>query len=99
MRPVAEAVLAAGVSLMLMATPAEADIVRGIGKILGGVLTVPVAVLQGTVQGPPLFGTAVGALNGVLKGAEMIVGGVFDIAASAISAAKSAAPFVLPFVF
>lgn len=88
-----------GVLLTLMARPAEAEVGRGIQKIIGGVLVVPLAILQGTVQGPLLFGPAVGVIGGTIKGAGMIVGGVLDIASSAIPLAKAAAPYVLPFVF
>jgi hypothetical protein len=87
-----------GAMLTVQAMPAEADIVRGLGKIISGVLIVPVAVLQGTVQGPPLFGTAIGAISGTIKGAGMLIGGVLDIASSALPLAKAAAPYLLPFV-
>ena len=92
------AVVVVSLSVLLMAAPAEASISSGILKIINGILYVPAATLRGAVNGPPAVGLVVGALNGVLGGATLVTRGVFDLAASGLSIAKKAAPFVLPFV-
>ena len=80
------------------APEAHAGIVTGIQKIVMGVLSIPVSTLTGTFSGPPILGTVMGALNGAISGVGLVVGGVFDIASGAIPLAKTAAPYVLPFV-
>ena len=80
------------------APKAEADILRGIQKIIGGVLSLPVSTLAGTFNGPPIIGTVAGALSGAVSGVGMILSGALDLAASAVPAAKAAAPYLLPFL-
>ena len=88
------------VAVLLVAPPAaHADIIRGLTKIIGGVLSVPMSVLSGTFNGPPVIGTLVGAVNGVVGGVGSVLSGVLDVASSAIPIAKVVAPYVLPFVF
>jgi len=84
--------------LLLAATPAHADIIRGVTKIIGGVLALPMSALAGTLNGPPVIGTLVGAVSGVFNGVGMVLGGVLDVASSAIPLAKAVAPYVLPFI-
>ena len=90
--------MAVVVSLTGAAPEAHAGIVTGIQKILMGVLSIPVQTLTGTFSGPPILGTVMGALNGTINGVGLVVGGVFDIASGVIPLAKTAAPYVLPFV-
>jgi hypothetical protein len=86
-------------TLMLAAPPsAAADLIRGVGKIITGVLAVPVSVLQGTVHGPPVFGTVAGAINGAIAGVSLVAGGALEVVASGLPLVKAAAPFVLPFL-
>ena len=86
--------------VFLMAAPAaHADIIRGLGRIIGGVFAIPISVLAGTMSGPPIIGTLGGAIGGVFNGVGMVLGGVLDVASSAIPLAKAAAPYVLPFLF
>ena len=95
-RRLAPIVFVAG--LLLAAPAAHADIVRGVTKIIGGVLALPMSVLAGTFNGPPIIGTLVGAVNGVFSGVGMVLGGALDVASSAIPLAKAVAPYVLPFI-
>ena len=90
--------LAAAVWL-LAPPPAHAGLIGGITKIITGVFQLPVSTLVGTVSGPPIIGTLLGAVNGVIGTTTLLAGGVLEIAASAIPLAKAAAPFVLPFLF
>ena len=78
------------------APQAEADIVRGIQKIIGGVLSIPMSTLAGTFNGPPIIGTLVGALGGTVNGVGMLLSGVMDLAASAVPVAKTVAPYLIP---
>ncbi len=89
------AVLAVG--FFLWAPSAKADVLRGIMDVLSGVLVVPLSTLEGTFSGPPVIGTAFGALNGVVNGVSLVAQGAFELAASAVPIAKALAPF-LPFL-
>ena len=80
-------------------SPAAADILRGLAELVGGVVEVPLATLVGTFNGPPVIGTAIGAISGVATGVGMVAHGAFELVASAVPLAKAAAPFVLPFLF
>lgn len=80
------------VGLLAPAPAAQANLVRGIVSILGGVLEVPRAVLIGTVTGPPVIGTAVGAVSGTIRAIGMIVGGTLETVFSLIPLAKKYGP-------
>ncbi len=80
------------------ASPAEASIVSGIGKILSAAFQLPLSVLAGTFTGPPIIGTALGAFNGAFNTVGLLAGGAIDLASSAVPIAKAAAPFFLPFL-
>lgn len=90
---IAAAVIAA---FLLSAPPAEAEIVRGLQKIVAGVFALPFSTLAGTFSGPPVIGTVVGALNGAFNGVSLILSGTLDLAASAVPIAKTVAPFLIP---
>ena len=79
--------------------PAEANIVRGVMRVVSGVLTPPLSLIAGTFSGPPVVGTLFGAVNGTFQGAGLITSGVFDLALGGAQLARMAAPFVLPFLF
>ena len=57
--------------LCLAVPPAEAAIVRGVQKIIAGVFTLPLSVLAGTFNGPPLVGTLMGAVNGTMTSVSL----------------------------
>ena len=93
--------LAAVAATILLAAPppADAEIVRGLAKMLYGIVALPVGILTGTASGPPILGTAAGAVSGAWTGARFLASGAWDLAASGVAVAKMAAPFVLPFIF
>ena len=84
--------------LVIGATPAQADLIRGLGKIVAGVFAIPVGALVGTLNGPPLLGTVLGVASGAINTIGLVAGGTFEIAASAVPIAKTVAPFLLPFL-
>jgi len=83
---------------VVFAVPAEADVIRGIVKVVSGVLQVPLSTLVGTFSGPPVIGTLMGAINGTLQGLGLMASGALDLARSGIDIAKTVGPYVLPFV-
>jgi hypothetical protein len=89
------ALLAAG---LLFAAPAEAGILRGIQEIVTGVVNVPLQTLAGTFNGPPVVGTAVGALQGLAGGLGLVASGALNIGFGALGLAKAVAPYALPFL-
>lgn len=93
--------LAAVAAVVLLAAPppADAEIVRGLAKMVYGIVALPVGILAGTASGPPILGTAAGAVSGAWTGARFLASGAWDLAASGVAVAKRAAPFVLPFIF
>ena len=64
-----------------------------------GVLQIPLQILAGTFSGPPVVGTAFGAVNGVVRGLGLVTHGALELVSSGLGIAKAAAPFVLPFLF
>ena len=84
------------IGLLCMTPVAEANLIRGLQEVIGGVLQVPLSTLTGTFSGPPVLGTILGALSGVVHGVGMVAMGAFDIAASAVPIAKTIAPFLIP---
>lgn len=78
---------------------AEAAIVKGVTEIVSGILQIPFSTLAGTFQGPPILGTVMGALNGLLGGTSLVAHGALELAVSGLSIAKTVAPYVLPFLF
>ncbi|MBI2104414.1 MAG: hypothetical protein HYT90_02365 [Candidatus Omnitrophica bacterium] len=82
-----------------LASPAEAGLISGIQKIVGGIFQLPLSTLVGTFTGPPLLGTAMGAVNGLVSGTGMVLGGALEVTGAGVSLAKMVAPYVLPFVF
>ena len=86
------------IGVLAAARPAEAALLRGIQDIVTGVLQVPISTLTGTFKGPPVIGTVVGMVGGLIRGIGLVASGAFNIAASGVALAKTAAPYVLPFV-
>lgn len=91
---------AAIVALLIFACPraAQANPISAVGKVVAGVLQVPVSIIVGTFSGPPIIGTLLGTANGLLQGTAMVAGGVLELGMDGIALAKMAAPYVLPFV-
>lgn len=88
-----------GVAVLLAGMePAEAGIVRGLQKIVMGVFQPPLSTLTGTFTGPPVLGTAFGAVGGTIRGVGLIVSGAFEVAAGVVPIAKAVAPYVFPFL-
>ena len=77
---------------------AEANLIRGISRIVMGVLQIPVSVLTGTVSGPPLIGTVFGLVNGTFQGVGLVANGALELAMDGVTVAKTVAPFLLPFL-
>ena len=91
--------IAGVLAYLLVSVPvAEAAIVRGLKEIIGGVLQLPLSTLAGTFSGPPILGTAFGAINGAFHGISSVAHGALELAASGFAIAKTAAPFLLPFL-
>ena len=67
-------------------------------RVVGGVLEVPKDAIVGTFSGPPLIGTAVGAVVGVLRGTAMVASGALETVISAIPIAAKAAPWIPVFL-
>ena len=86
-------------SLWLGGGTAEAAIIRGLQEVIGGILSVPVSTLDGTFHGPPILGTLIGAVNGLIGGVGLVAHGELELGISAVSVAKTVAPFILPFLF
>ena len=85
-------------SLIIGAVPAQADVIRGLGKIVAGVFAIPISTVAGTFGGPPILGTLMGLANGTINTVGLIAGGTLEVAASAVPVAKAVAPFFLPFL-
>jgi len=64
--------------------------------LLAGLLEIPRSTLAGTFNGPPLIGTALGAVGGAINGIGYVTQGAFEILGSAIPLAKAVAPFLIP---
>ena len=82
--------------LLVTPHPAEADVIRGLGKVISGVLQLPLSTLAGTFSGPPIVGTLLGAINGTIQGIGLVASGALDLAASGISMAKMVGPYLIP---
>jgi len=78
---------------------AEANVFRGVQKIIAGVLQVPLSTLAGTFSGLPVAGTVLGAVNGTLRGLGLVASGALELAMDGVVVAKTVAPFLLPFAF
>ena len=84
----------------LLAHPAmvHADIVRGLMRIVGGVLAIPAGAVSGTMSGPPIVGTVLGTLVGAVKGVAMVASGALETVISSIPVVGKLAPLIPIFV-
>jgi len=79
--------------LGVSAPPAHADIVRGIGYILAGVLEIPRQTI-GNAMNPPIIGAVFGALGGTLRGLGLVTRGTLEVVSTAIPMAIKLAPLI-----
>lgn len=84
------------VALLIAAPPAEANPISGVGKILMGVLQLPLSILTGTFSGPPVVGTVIGTINGVTQGLGLVANGVFELVGDGVAVAKAVGPYLIP---
>lgn len=100
LRRIDRATLIIGAAMVLMAAGpmpaahADSDLVGGIGDIMGGVLSLPMGILSGTMTGPPVIGTIGGAVLGVLNTVTMTTRGLLRLVGVAIPIAAAAAPYL-----
>ena len=56
---------------------------HGVARVVGGLIyELPRTVLEATVEGPPVAGTAVGLLAGTMRALQTIVSGLGEMAAA-----------------
>ena len=71
--------------LLLNASPASAEepapsFLHGLGQMVIGVFWEPVkGIVTGTMDGPPVVGTLVGAFGGIAQGARALVSGTSEM--------------------
>ena len=76
------------------AQPARADIVGGAADIVVGALSLPFEILKGTLTGPPVVGTLIGAVNGSIHTVGYATRGLFRIAQGAVPLVMKLLPFL-----
>ena len=60
----------------------DPSFMHGLGQSVdGAVLELPKAILEGTLAGPPIVGTVMGALGGSVKALQTIVAGFIEMSA------------------
>jgi len=65
-----------------VSTKPELSFMHGVGQVIAGVLVeLPKTVLEATLNGPPVVGTAVGLLAGTARALQTTVGGLVEMAA------------------
>ncbi|HEX9780926.1 MAG TPA: hypothetical protein VGB20_06910 [bacterium] len=94
LRRVIPSVLAFLLVFAVLAPDAHANIFRGLGYLIAGILQLPVSTLAGTLGGPPVIGTVAGALGGAVRGVGLIGRGAFEIAGDAVGLAMRYGPLV-----
>lgn len=67
----------------MAAERAEPSVMHGVGQVVGGILwELPKAVLDGTMTGPPVVGTAMGVLGGTVRALQRTAAGLVEIASA-----------------
>ena len=62
-------------------TKVEPSVMHGLGQVIGGLIVeLPKTVLDATLTGPPVVGTAVGLLAGTARALQKTVGGIVEMA-------------------
>ena len=90
---VVAAIVVAWAAPMRQAAAAN-GLMGGIGDILGGVLSIPMGILAGTMSGPPILGTVGGALAGSLNAVSLTTRGLLKLVGVAIPTAAAVAPYI-----
>ena len=68
--------------LAIAAEEPEPSFLHGVAQVFGGLLfELPKTVLEATLEGPPVVGTAIGLLAGAARAAQKTVGGVVEMSA------------------
>ena len=60
----------------------------GFQRVIMAPFRIPLSALRGTMSGPPIVGTLSGVFTGTFQTVGDVVGGAFDMAASAVPYAK-----------
>lgn len=61
---------------------ADPSFMHGLGKaVAGATITLPKAVLDGILTGPPVVGAMIGLLGGAARAAQMVAEGVLEMSA------------------
>ena len=61
--------------------PREPSVAHGAGQVVRGtVFELPKAVLGGTLEGPPVVGTAMGLLGGTIRALQVTAAGLVEMA-------------------
>ncbi len=64
------------------AEQSEPSFLHGVGQVIDGlVFELPKTVLEATLEGPPVVGTAIGLLAGAARAAQKTVGGIVEMSA------------------
>jgi len=85
--------LAVAVALVAAPAPAHANLFRGLGYIIAGVLEIPRQTL-GNALNPPVLGAVVGALGGTLRGLGLVTRGTLEVVGTVIPMAIKLAPLI-----
>ena len=96
-RAIAVCVMAMALMLAAPARQAAAagnGLIGGVGDLLGGVMSIPMGILAGTMSGPPILGTVGGALAGSLNALSLTTRGVLKLVGVAIPTAAAVAPYI-----
>lgn len=73
---------------------ADYDLVGAVGDVVTGVVALPMDVISGTLNGPPIIGTVGGVLRGALRTVGFTTRGLLRLAGIAVPVATSLAPFL-----
>lgn len=73
---------------------AHAGILRGLLRVVGGVLELPRSVVAGTLRGPFIIGTLGGVVGGTLRGIGLITAGTIETGLSTAGMALKYVPLL-----
>lgn len=92
-------ILTAALGLLLLPASAHAGhLADGIVNVLSAPFEIPKHIVVGTLTGPPILGTVVGAFGGAFSAVGRTLRGVGEIATGAITTGSALAPYALPFL-
>ena len=75
-------------------TASANGLVEGVGDIVMGALSLPMGILGGTLNGPPILGTVQGVLSGSFNTLAYATRGTLRLAGVAIPTAAQLAPLI-----